>query len=179
MSADISPLLPKLLRATYWFDEALRMSQEAQGQVPVTKTQALLLINIALGERRPVRLARALGVTKQAVSLMLAELSASGRIAITPDPEDARASLVGFSPSGRDELTFIFETLCALEDHLATVIGRDRMEVLRTAFEIDWGPPPVLSPGSDQAGRPTPVRKTGKGGRVRKDGENGARSPRR
>lgn len=146
MSVITSPILLRLLRAIYWFDEALRAAQEAAGMAPVSRAQALLLINIALGEHRPVRLARSLGVTKQAVSLMLAELNAAGRLAITPDPDDARASLVDFSEEGREELQFIFSALKELEDHLATVIGDDRMAVLRAALAMDWGEPPVVSP---------------------------------
>jgi DNA-binding MarR family transcriptional regulator len=144
MDSKTPPLLPRFLRAIYWFDEALRASQELQGQTPVTRAQAMLLINIALGERRPVRLARTMGVTKQAVSLMLADLTAAGNISLRPDPEDARASLIEFSPQGQIELKNIFATLEHLEDHLATVLGQDRMSVLRAALGMDWGTPPAL-----------------------------------
>ncbi|WP_043604229.1 MarR family winged helix-turn-helix transcriptional regulator [Novosphingobium sp. Rr 2-17] len=144
MESKTFPLLPSFLRATYWFDEALRASQELQGQAPVTRAQAMLLINIALGERRPVRLARSMGVTKQAVSVMLADLTAAGNISIKPDGEDARASLIEFTPQGQSEMKNIFVILARLEEHLATVIGQDRMSVLRAAFEMDWGAPPAL-----------------------------------
>lgn len=145
----IYPILPRLVRATNWFDEALRAFQERQGQSPVSRAQAMLLINIALGERRPVRLARTVGLTKQAVSLMLADLNKSGRLTITTDPDDARASLVDFSPSGRIELENVFEALEQLESHLADLIGEDRMAVLRAALEMDWGAPPVLLLGGE------------------------------
>ncbi|MFS8038991.1 MarR family winged helix-turn-helix transcriptional regulator [Xanthobacter sp. AM11] len=146
MNSATTTILPKLLRAIYWFDEGLRQTQQRMGQTPVSRAQAMLLINIALGERRPVRLARALGVTKQAVSLMLSDLQAAGRISIVPDPADARASLVEFSPSGAQELGVIFDTLQALEAHLAEVIGSDRMAVLRAALDMEWGPPPTFVP---------------------------------
>lgn len=152
MDSKTPPLLPRFLRAIYWFDEALRASQELQGQTPVTRAQGMLLINIALGERRPTRLARTMGVTKQAVSLMLGDLTAAGYIFIKPDPEDARASLIEFSPQGQTELENIFATLEHLEDHLATVLGQDRMSVLRAALGMDWGTPPAL--GSKEAHTP-------------------------
>ncbi|MVA27747.1 helix-turn-helix domain-containing protein (plasmid) [Agrobacterium vitis] len=151
MNSKTPPLLPRFLRAIYWFDEALRASQELQGQTPVTRAQAMLLINIALGERRPTRLARTMGVTKQAVSLMLADLTAAGYIFIKPDPEDARASVIEFSPLGHIELTNIFAALEHVEDHLATVIGQDRMSVLRAALGMDWGAPPALGSTESRA----------------------------
>ncbi|WP_371345730.1 MarR family winged helix-turn-helix transcriptional regulator [Ancylobacter sp. IITR112] len=145
MKARPLPILPKLLRAIYWFDEALRATQVRMGQTPVTRAQAMLLINVALGERRPVRLARALGVTKQAVSLMLADLAAAGAIVMQPDPDDARASLVAFSPAGMSDLEVIFAALAEMETHLATVIGEDRMTVLRAILDMEWGSAPALT----------------------------------
>lgn len=144
MSIASSPILPHLVRATYWFDEALREIQLRHGQTPVTRVQAMVLLNLALGEQRPVRLARAVGVTKQAVSLILADFQKLGWLIVTPDPSDARASLVDFSPFGRTQLDVIFKALHQLESHLAHVIGADRMGVFRAVLELDWGAPPIL-----------------------------------
>lgn len=144
MSTASSPLLPRLVKATYWFDEALREFQLRHGQTPVTRVQAMILLNLALGEQRPVRLARAAGVTKQAASLIISDFHKLGWLAVTPDPSDARASLVEFSPLGRNQLKVIFKALHQLESHLADVIGADRMGVFRAVLDLDWGAPPIL-----------------------------------
>lgn len=135
------PLPVGLLRAAWWFEDSLRIMQRAQGFPAVSRPQAHLLVQIASGERRAVRIAQRLGITRQTVGILIAELVEKGVVTVERDPTDARAQLVDFSPehaAGGPRLLAMFQQL---EEHLGTIIGPDRLAVLRHALSMDWGEP--------------------------------------
>ena len=59
-------LMRGLLRAYYWMDESLQNGLQQAGYPPRTRTQTMILINIADGITRAAELARVLGVSRQA-----------------------------------------------------------------------------------------------------------------
>lgn len=131
-----------LLSAVYWFDDALQAHLRAGGWEPTTRAQSLLIANLAAGETRASRLAENLGVSRQAISQMLAEMEARRLIKSEPDPTDKRARIVQLHPEEtalREEANRI---LRMLEATLAERIGADQVEALRRAFAADWGPSP-------------------------------------
>src|SRR5262249_10861995 len=102
--------------------------------------------NIADGVTRPADLARRLGISRQAVQQLLADMQERELIDLVADPSDARAKIVRFSPRGRSlgELT-----IRALE-HIDTVIeqriGRKALgELRRLLVDADWGAPITTS----------------------------------
>ena len=60
-------LMRGLLRAYYWMDESLQNGLQRAGYRPRTRTQTMILIHISNGVTRAAELARALGVSRQAI----------------------------------------------------------------------------------------------------------------
>jgi DNA-binding MarR family transcriptional regulator len=135
-------LMLNLLSAIYWFDEALQAKLEAIGYAGLNRTQSLLLANIGAGEHRAIRIARNLGVTRQAISQMLADLEAREIVAVSSDPDDKRARIVDFHPNARRLRRAASQILGQLEATLAERIGQPRVDNLREALASDWGDPP-------------------------------------
>lgn len=142
--APTTPLIMvKMLTAVYWFEEALQANLAARRQKPLSRTQSFLVANIAAGERRASNIADNLGVSRQAISQMLADLEARGVITVSVDPDDRRARIVTFSPAARDLRDAARAILVAVEEVLEDRIGPRKVTGLRRALEADWGPPPV------------------------------------
>lgn len=136
-------LMMNLMSALYWFDEALQSHFQAQGRSKVSRAQSLLLANIAAGEHRAARLAKNLGVSRQAISQMLSDMEAAKMVAVSPDPDDQRARIVSFHPDADDLRQVARRVLSELENELGRRIGRKALTSLRAALAADWGPSPV------------------------------------
>lgn len=134
-----------LLRAVYWYDEALQTALQREGWPVIKRTQSLLFANIALGETRPAQLARNLGMSRQSMSQMLADLVARDILIVTRDPEDRRASKVRFNPKSLPLRSAAAEVMHAVELELAKRIGDDGVKVLADLLARDWGPPPNVA----------------------------------
>lgn len=135
-------LMMNLLSAVYWFDEALQARLEQAGYPGISRTQSLLLANIASGEHRAIRIARNLGVSRQAISQVLAELESRGIVTLTTDPDDKRARVVDFHPSALGLRAVASAILGELEATVSQRIGADRFREMRAALAADWGDPP-------------------------------------
>ena len=144
-----------LLSGVYWFDEALQAALKAKGLVGVTRAQSLLIANIAAGEHRAIRLARNLGVSRQAMSQMIAELESRGILHVAEHPQDRRARVVDFPPSSEPLRSAASQILLELEETLRDRIGARRFEIMRAALMADWGEPPYAGVVS---ARPRPRR---------------------
>lgn len=129
-----SLLLLDLMRAFYWFDEQLRARLAERGWAGITRSQSLVLANIANGVARPSRIAANLGVTRQAMSQLLAEMEARGLVDLVPDPGDRRAQLVVSSASGAQIREAARAALRELEQELADKVGARAMNGLRAAL---------------------------------------------
>ena len=137
-------LMIKLLMVVYWFDDALQAALKAAGWPPVTRAQSLLFANMSAGERRPSRLAANLGVSRQSVSQMIAELAARGMVTVEPDPNDRRAQIVTFSGETTPLRTAASAVLRDLEDELRRRIGDEALAGLAGALSTDWGERPQV-----------------------------------
>jgi DNA-binding MarR family transcriptional regulator len=140
-------LMMNLMSALYWFDEALQAHIKAAGWETLTRTQSMVMANIAAGEHRATRLARNLGVTRQAISQMLSDMEARGLVEVKVDPDDKRARIVDFSPRTESLRGLAGEVLRGLEEKLGERIGRERFDALRDALRADWGAAPMPSSG--------------------------------
>jgi DNA-binding MarR family transcriptional regulator len=83
---------------------------------------------------RGADLAKKLGVTKQAISQLVAELEYWGVVEQVEDPKDGRAKLVRFTPKGEQGLLEGLTVLRELEQELEGQIGKRRMQELHTAL---------------------------------------------
>lgn len=135
-------MMINLLSAVYWFDEALQAALKAGGFTNTTRAQSLLIANIAAGEHRAIRIARNLGVTRQAISQMLAELEAKGLVTVAADPNDRRARIVQFSDAATPTRQAARAVLDHLEQELVRRLGLQPYIGLRDALMMDWGDSP-------------------------------------
>lgn len=132
-------LMMDLLRALYWFDEALQARLEQSGYSGLNRTQSMLLANIAVGEHRAIRLARNLGISRQAISQILAELEARHIIAVHADPYDKRARIVDFHEDARELRKVASAILSDLETQVSKRLGERRFSAMRAALATEWG----------------------------------------
>jgi DNA-binding MarR family transcriptional regulator len=137
-------LMLDLLTAIYWLDDALQENLEATGFIRLSRAKSFIIANIALGERRATSIARNLGVSRQAVSLMLADLEQRGLITFERDPEDGRARVVVFTSSFRKQGDAARQILTDLEVEIGRRIGGDRLNLIRDVLRLDWGEHPRL-----------------------------------
>ena len=131
---DNSLLILDLMRAFYWFDEQLRTRLAQRGWPGITRSQSLVLVNVANGVVRPSVIASNLGVSRQAMSQLLGEMSQAGLIDIVPDPDDRRAQRVVFSSLGGPIREAASSILRDLEAQLAGAAGRNAVLGLRAAL---------------------------------------------
>jgi DNA-binding MarR family transcriptional regulator len=137
-------LMMNLLSAVYWFDEALQAALKEFGVPNVTRAQSMLIANISAGESRATRIARNLGVTRQAISLMIAELETRGIVEVVPDPEDGRARIVRFPEHATETRRAAAAILHYLEVTLVERLGLPAYHGLRDAMMMEWGEPPKV-----------------------------------
>lgn len=131
----------QLLMGVYWFDNALQARLKKKGFKTLTRAKSLILLNIAMGEHRAAQLASNLGVSRQAMSQMLASMKKRGLITIKADETDKRAQIVTFSEQSQDIRDAAMTILAKLERELENRIGSRHVGALRKALEQDWGPP--------------------------------------
>lgn len=133
-------LMRGLLRAYYWMDESLQNGLQRAGYRPRTRTQTMILIHISNGVTRAAELARALGVSRQAIQQQINDLEADDLVTQIPDPTDRRANRIEFSERGAALINQAMETLRGSEQALAMRLGYETVNQLRTALMADWGP---------------------------------------
>lgn len=135
-----------LLRAVYWYDEALQSNLRRDGWPTPTRTQSMLFANIAMGETRPARLAANLGITRQSMSQLIATMVERNILVVEPDPQDRRAQKITFHPDSAPLRHAAETVMTGLHRHLEARIGEDNLRALDDAIATDWGPIPDLRP---------------------------------
>jgi len=133
-------LMRGLLRAYYWMDESLQNGLQRAGYRPRTRTQTMILIHISNGVTRAAELARALGVSRQAIQQQINDLEQDDLVTQIPDPTDKRANRIIFSERGAALIRQAMETLRGAEQTLAMRLGYESVTGLRRALMADWGP---------------------------------------
>ena len=144
--------MTRLAALLFWFDESLQRSLQSAGFEPVTRSQSLFLLCVAAGERRPSRLASLLGISRQAVSHIVADLSKRGLITLTVDPADARGRIVEYSFDAQDFRRAAHAVVSELEAVLERRIGPDTVARLRADLAGDWGEFPKLDVAREEGG---------------------------
>ncbi|MEW4467483.1 helix-turn-helix domain-containing protein [Parasphingorhabdus sp. JC815] len=138
-------MIMDVMRAFYWFDEGLQSALKARGWQSISRSQSIMLANIALDIKRPADLARNLGISRQAVSKMLQEMTEDNLLSIEADPNDKRAQIVNFSEESVKLRADALEILGELELQLGKRIGAGSLKAFRNALSKDWGPPPQIT----------------------------------
>ncbi|HET6536484.1 MAG TPA: MarR family transcriptional regulator [Sphingopyxis sp.] len=138
-------LIAPLLEGFEWFDDALQRSLKAAGWQPVTRAESMVILHVLVGTRRPADIARALRLSRQAVHTTIASLVKAGFFALEPDPIDGRIKIVTLTDQGQQmhqDANFIVTQLSII---LEQRIGKRRMQALKSAFQADWGEPPLVT----------------------------------
>lgn len=111
----------------------------------MTRAEALVIANMAAGETRASNIARNLGVSRQAISQILSELSDRGIVVVTDDPRDRRSRIAKLAQGMEDEDELCVRIFTALEKELEGRIGPRLMKGLYEALEGAWGEAPLLA----------------------------------
>lgn len=115
-------------------ERALATLPVEPGQVRPRPAHVALFPHIALEGTRSSELARRLGVSKQAVGQLVAELEAMGVVERRPDPDDGRAKRVCFTDRGMRSLLNGLDHLRGVEEELAAAVGAETMASLHDAL---------------------------------------------
>lgn len=124
-------LMLDLVRTLYWFDEQLQSRLDRRGWGRLGRSQSLILVNVANGETRAVRMAENLGVSRQAMSQFLTEMVDRKLLELAPDPDDKRARIVRFAPESQAIRDDAQKVLRELESELEDAVGQGNLEALR------------------------------------------------
>jgi DNA-binding MarR family transcriptional regulator len=124
--------LQLLMKAARLVDEeAVRRVSLREGAPKLRRSHTALLPHLDLDGTRISDLADRLGVSKQAVSELVDDLEAAGVVKRTPDPADARAKRVTFTPKGLEGMMSGLGVLRDFEGELAAALGERPMRQLQ------------------------------------------------
>ena len=137
-------LLINLLRAVYWYADAMQVNMSMQGYPRVSRATAFLLLNVAQGEHRAINIARNLGVSRQAVSQMLTDLCRRGMLTMREDPNNRRSRIVEFSPAFAKQGAACAEVMSKLEGEISRRVGANDFKAMVQALAFNWGAPPTF-----------------------------------
>jgi DNA-binding MarR family transcriptional regulator len=124
-----------LMKAGRLVDErALERVREDPAAPPVRPAHTRLFPHLSMEGVRITDLAARLGVTKQAVQPLVADLQDWGVVEVVPDPSDGRARLVRWTPRGVQAVMHGLGVLRGLEAELAQRLGAERWAALHAAL---------------------------------------------
>ena len=124
-----------LIRTARLFNERAVARGRILRGLDLRPAHTALFPHLSLEGTRMTDLAAKMGVTKQAVGQVVAELEEAGVLCRVPDPSDGRAKLVRFTAEGYDALLAGFGVLQELEDELGAELG----EALMSRLNRDLG----------------------------------------
>ncbi|WP_176593229.1 MarR family winged helix-turn-helix transcriptional regulator [Sphingobium sp. EM0848] len=143
-------LISMLTKRTNWVQDAIQSALDANGVSSLTRGQLFVIANVAAGEKRAADIARNLGISRQAVSQIIAELVERDFIDVREDPQDRRVRIIVLKSGlgeGDEICSRIFQ---AIERELMARIGSRRLKNLYDALDAEWGEPPEIGALPDQ-----------------------------
>ncbi len=123
------------------FDQALLAALGDRLSVNLTSAQPLLFAELPLKGARQSELARALGVSRQAINELVGALQRLGLVEVVPDPESGRSKLIRPTERGRDSIRVARNVFAELETELRHRIGSRTVDQLRNGLDAEWGTP--------------------------------------
>lgn len=125
-----------LLKCARLLDERAlaRVARASKGRVALRPAHTRLLPHLTLEGTRLTELAAKLGVTKQAVGPLVADLEAMGVVATVADPDDARAKRVRLTPKGIQGIHQGLAALREVEGEIEARLGAKAMKGLHEAL---------------------------------------------
>ena len=92
--------------------------------------------HLPLQGARLTTLAQSAGMSKQAMATLVEQCEAWGIVTRAPDPQDARARQICFTPLGLDWLRGFERAVAQAEQEFADAVGRDVAAVVRIGLEV-------------------------------------------
>ena len=157
---ESTPILLLLVLAEQYMANALQEHLVAGGFTDHRAVHHRAMAHVTFEGIRVTELAERSGVTKQAMSELVADLVRLGYLQGTPDPNDGRAKLIQFTSRGRGAVKTAMMAFARMEADLADALGSSELETLRRSLLVLLGTPlgPSASGASDtqpaSSGRP-------------------------
>jgi DNA-binding MarR family transcriptional regulator len=129
-----SKLYRSLTRTLRVYNRRLVAGLHARGFTDFSPAFPQLLSNLDIGGTRINVLAARAGITRQAAGQLLVAIERCGYAQRRPAPDDARATIVTFTPRGRRLLATVFELVEEIEASFAGIVGARTFATLRTAL---------------------------------------------
>jgi DNA-binding MarR family transcriptional regulator len=121
-----------LISAAYlWNTRAIERVNEDAGRPVLRDAHTRLFPHIGFEAVRIVDLAAKVGVSKQAVSPLVADMAREGVVEILPDPDDARAKRVRLTKAGVRAFLHGTQVLVDIERDLEARVGKATMARMR------------------------------------------------
>jgi len=136
------PVGQLLHRANAWFQTGL-LNHLHQGVLAgVNLADLNLLAHLNCGTTYCSELARRLGVSRQAINRLLANLVKQRLVTLKTDADRRNQKVIVITAEGEEAIRTALEELERMEKELARRIGSSKAKALRDALTCDWGPPP-------------------------------------
>jgi DNA-binding MarR family transcriptional regulator len=145
--ASVGQLLFKSARLLN--ERALARVNREQGQPALRPAHTNLLPHIDFEGTRLTEIAKRIGITKQAVGQLVADLEGMGVVELVADPDDGRAKRVRFTSKGMAGIRHGLDVLREIEAQLGERIGDKQMRALHRALL-------ALVPALEQLDQPAP-----------------------
>jgi len=124
--------LGRLIDDLHFFFDAQALKYLRDAGFPMIKSaDAHVMRTMRLEGSRITDMARSAGISKQAMSKLVAAFIAHGFLSWAGDPQDKRNRIVSVTDSGRNLLTCGIAALHRAEQDIADIVGTDEMEKLR------------------------------------------------
>jgi DNA-binding MarR family transcriptional regulator len=136
MPANLKQLL---LARSDWFAREIMSGVRRSEYAYITPAQSRLLATMAGKPTSMAELARRLAISRQAVHKTVAELARRGILEIRDDPERRNAKLIVYTERGRQVNRAGAAIIERVEERIASRIGRERLETLKSLLSEDWG----------------------------------------
>jgi len=139
-------LARRLVRAVA---EHTRAELAAQGFTDLRPVHNAVFAQVYGAGARITDVAAQLGVTKQAVTLLVDELEAGGYVERVPDPSDGRAKLVRLTGRGRAAGRVALRSAQRVDQKWAAVVGPERLADLKaTLWDLVQAAEGDVAPGA-------------------------------
>ncbi len=141
--ADNLALAALLLSAAASLVDGIHSAVTAAGFDDLRPTHGFAFVRISAGDATVGDVAEHLGVTKQAASQLVDELTRKGYVTRHPHPGDARARLLALTPRGWACTRAADQAMAELMDGWAAVLGPKRVAALRADLARVVAPGPL------------------------------------
>ncbi|HBT34001.1 MAG TPA: MarR family transcriptional regulator [Pusillimonas sp.] len=116
------------------FESRILLEMEQAGYGSFSLSHITITRNLDTEGTRATELARRAGITKQSMGELIAQLEQSGIIERQPDPNDRRAKIIFFTPTGMKWLDAFGTALHRAEQEMCAELGEEVFEALRNAL---------------------------------------------